>query len=986
MSLKPWYKVVTPREDLREGKPLDASEFAVHLDRVRDGSAHEDYQKAERFFEKTFLTKNLLDLAAQVTRRLSGEKTETSPVYNMATQFGGGKTHALTLLYHLAHKGPEARNLQGAPRILQQSGMKEFPQARTAVFVGTEFDSITGRGGEDGTPNRKTPWGEVAFQLMGDAGFREVEQHEKQMTAPSGEVIRRFLPKDAPCLILMDELMNYVSRNRKSGLSTQLYNFLQNLSEEARASDHVALVASIPASELEMSAEDHSDYDRFKKLLDRLGKAVIMSAESETSEIVRRRLFEWDAKAINQEGRVLLSKDALATCKEYAEWVADHRQQFPAWFADHGQDAFEVTYPFHPSVLSVFERKWQELPRFQQTRGALRLLALWVSHAYQQGFKGAEKDPLIGLGTAPLEDSQFRAAAFEQLGESRLEGALTTDICGKKESHAVRLDAEAVDTLKKERLHKKAATVIFFESNGGQGERNQFATIPEIRMSVGHPALDLGHVDTVLEALTDACYYLSPEGNQYHFSLKENLNKRFADRRAGVREEEIDALVRGEIEKAFPATEGVERVFCPEKSGQIPDRPVITLAIMDPEQSLQDSEKVLEAIEIMTREHGSSARTYKSALVWVVAEGSGPLREEARKLIAWENIESEGLSLDDAQERQLEANIKRGKRDLRESVWRTYKNVYLLGKDNTLQHVDLGIPNSSAAENMCKLILTELRHRDEVQKEVSPRFLTRNWPPAFIEWSTKAVRDAFFASPQFPRLLNPDTIKETIVRGVSDGILAYVGKSPDGGYSPFFYKKSLDSSQVEISEDMFIIMAKEAEKHIKPPELTRIEVTPASVHLKPQTKQTFIARGLDQFGRDIDVGKITWTATGGNIDEDGMFLAGGDEGNFIVCAKAGKITSTSEVSIAREPDLKPTPPPPPPPATKTLKWSGEISPQKWMNFYTKVLTGYVREGNVRIKVEFEVEAAGGVSEQKIEETKAALRELGLNDDVASSSG
>ena len=36
MALKPWYKVVTPREDLRENRPLDASEFAVHLDHVRD--------------------------------------------------------------------------------------------------------------------------------------------------------------------------------------------------------------------------------------------------------------------------------------------------------------------------------------------------------------------------------------------------------------------------------------------------------------------------------------------------------------------------------------------------------------------------------------------------------------------------------------------------------------------------------------------------------------------------------------------------------------------------------------------------------------------------------------------------------------------------------------------------------------------------------------------------------------------------------------
>ncbi|MFA5822819.1 MAG: hypothetical protein WC853_07065 [Thermodesulfovibrionales bacterium] len=39
MALKPWYKVVTPREDLREGRPLDASEFAVHLDQIKDGNA-----------------------------------------------------------------------------------------------------------------------------------------------------------------------------------------------------------------------------------------------------------------------------------------------------------------------------------------------------------------------------------------------------------------------------------------------------------------------------------------------------------------------------------------------------------------------------------------------------------------------------------------------------------------------------------------------------------------------------------------------------------------------------------------------------------------------------------------------------------------------------------------------------------------------------------------------------------------------------------
>ena len=86
MALKPWYKVVTPREDLREGRPLDASEFAVHLDEIKDGNAPIDYQEPERFFERTYLTKNLLELSSEVMRRLSGHKVETNAVFNMTTQ------------------------------------------------------------------------------------------------------------------------------------------------------------------------------------------------------------------------------------------------------------------------------------------------------------------------------------------------------------------------------------------------------------------------------------------------------------------------------------------------------------------------------------------------------------------------------------------------------------------------------------------------------------------------------------------------------------------------------------------------------------------------------------------------------------------------------------------------------------------------------------------------------------------------------------
>ena len=133
MTLKPWYKVVTPREDLRGGKPLDASEFAAHLDQVKDGRAPAVYQDPERFLERTFLTKGLTGVAAEVLRRLSGEKTETSAVFNMTTQFGGGKTHSLTLLYHLANNGPKAKDWHGVSRLLQVAQLKVVPSAKVAA-------------------------------------------------------------------------------------------------------------------------------------------------------------------------------------------------------------------------------------------------------------------------------------------------------------------------------------------------------------------------------------------------------------------------------------------------------------------------------------------------------------------------------------------------------------------------------------------------------------------------------------------------------------------------------------------------------------------------------------------------------------------------------------------------------------------------------------------------------------------------------------
>lgn len=926
MALKPWYKIATPREDIREGKPLDASEFAIHLDQVIEGRAPEDYKNPERFFTRTYLTKGLTEVVSEVIRRLSGERVGASPVINLTTQFGGGKTHALTLFYHLMKNGKKSHSWVGVKELLEKAQVKTIPQGAVAIFVGTVFDVLKGQGG-DGEPVRLTPWGEVAWQLGGKEGYEVMKEHDENRTAPSGNIIRKLFPPDKPVLILMDEVLNYMNRGRarkvgSSNLASQFLQFLQNLTGEASGRTGVGLVLSLPMSEQEMTIEDQSDFGRLQKLSTRVDKPYLLSEGYEIVEIIRRRLFEYPMD---------IGTDGKKTISDYVEWIVEHRQQLPTWFpVQSAKEIFESSYPFHPTVLSVFERKWQTLPRFQQTRGILRLLALWVSKAYQDGFKGAHKDPLITLGTAPLEDSLFRAAMFEQLGESRLEAAVITDIVGKK-AHAVRLDDEAVETIKKSRLHRKVASAVFYESTGGQAREE--ATLPEIRLALGEPNLDIGNIETALESLNEGCYYLTCEKSKYRFSLVPNLNKLLSDRRASIQAPAINEVVRSEIQKVFAAGPGVERVFFPAKSGQIPDRAAVTLIVLLPDQSIEEANRkeTLEKIDSFTKEHGVSARTFKSALLWAVPDNPRQLNEDARKLLAWEALEDEAeeLRLESTQRRQISENMKRAEMDLRESVWRTYKNVYLLDKNNQWKCNDLGLVHSSAADFLVSLILSRLKQEGDIEESISPNFLVRNWPPAFTEWSTRSVRDVFFASPQFPRLLNPETIRQTIADGVTRGLFGYAGKTPpyaessagrpSGEYSPFYFATSINAFDIEISEDMFLIPKEKAQLI--------------------QSGQLSVASGQ----KDI-VGEGTSVIREEPTESPGV------------------VTDHS-------------------PLVTEIRWEGEVPSQKWMNFYTKILSKFATGEGLKINLKFEARPEGGISSQKIEETKVHLRELGLQDNI-----
>lgn len=96
------------------------------------------------------------------------------------------------------------------------------------------------------------------------------------------------------------------------------------------------------------------------------------------------------------------------------------------------------------------------------------MLAQWISWAARKDFEQARREPLLTLGSAPLDVPGFRDVVLGQLGEHRLRAALTTDVAGEH-AHARALDADTKGPLRD--IHCRVGTVIFFESSGAQLSR-----------------------------------------------------------------------------------------------------------------------------------------------------------------------------------------------------------------------------------------------------------------------------------------------------------------------------------------------------------------------------------------------------------------------------------------------------------------------------------------------------------------------------------
>ena len=841
MSREPWYKIATPRREVREGRSFSPDEFAIALEQVVAGTAPPDYRDPAQFFSRTCLTRALKDHVGMVLRRLKGETQNTSPVLTLVTQFGGGKTHTLTALYHLARVGRNGERIPGASDLLSQAGVWKAPRIQVGVFVGNAWDPSQGR---------ETPWIDLARQLAGEKGVAALGP-AANTTPPGTEAIGRvFAAANAPVLLLFDEVLNFVNRHRDQAES--FLSFIQNLTVAVTGASSAAAVISLPRSRVEMTDWDRGWQDRITKVVRRVARDLIANDEAEIGDVVRRRLFEdlGSERVRKRVARIYADWCFERTARLPSEWMAVDSATTEAKARDHLRSRFESCYPFHPSTLSVFRRKWSALAQFQQTRGTLAMLAQWVSWAARQQFQEARTEPLITLGSAPLHVPEFRAVLLGQLGEQRLDVAIAADVAGDT-AHARALDADTVGPLRD--IHRRVGATILFESSGGQVDKT--AHLPDLRFALGEPDVETTTVDSAAAALEASGFFIRKVGTDgFRIHHQATLKKVVSDRRAALDEDtEIRPVIRKLVEQEFSRGANLPLTFFPEDGASIQDTPRLTLVVLDPEIEWEANGTIADSVARWTRERGASPRLYPASLVWCAGKPGRDLRDRVEHWLAWRRVEHEvkegllGTEFDNADQQELRSMVRDAENAAKDEVWAGYRYVALADRnaDSGLKIIDLGAGHSGSSETLCGRVVTALKTEALLSETVGAGYLDRHWPPTFKEtgaWPLTSLRQSFLDG-SLTRLVEPDgALRQKIAEFVNGGEFGLASNATDdGGYERIWYAELVGVEEIVFEPSVFLLTKARSEalrnQDVRAQPSSRAEPTEVGKEPEPESKQ-----------------------------------------------------------------------------------------------------------------------------------------------------
>ncbi|MCY3849326.1 MAG: DUF499 domain-containing protein [Acidimicrobiaceae bacterium] len=660
-GLTPWREIITPHADVASGR-FDQAEFAADLFEVLSGNAESEYQDPQAFFARTYITQGLHEMLAGAARRLSGEGGD--PVIELQTNFGGGKTHSMIALYHLA-SGEPASALPGVGDVLAAEGVSLPSDVNRAVLVG-QMISPSKPEEVESQVSLHTLWGHLAYQLGGREAYELVRADDEAATNP-GAALRTLFQQFGPAVVLIDEWVAYARQLNDSSdenakrlaggdFDTQ-FTFAQALTEAAAAVPDVVVLVAIPASDIETGGpRGRTALERLKNVVARKAAQWQPASPDESFEIVRRRLFD---PVTAEQAKV---RDGVI--RAFSEMYRSHSKEFPPRVGEgEYRRRMELSYPIHPELFDRLFGDWSALDKFQRTRGVLRLMALVIS----QLWKRDDRSLLIMPASLPMDSGPLVSEMKKYLDEG-WDPVIKSDVDGEN-ALPLHIDTEFPHFGRFAATRRAARTVYMSSAPRPDGKRG--VDVKSVVLGCAQPGEPLGQFSDALRRLSDRATHLYVDRSQYWYSLVPNVTRIAEDRASNYDDRDADDLVRPMVANQRDRGDfHAVQVFA-EGPGDVPDNDdgvrLVVLAPSVAHSTGDDNSAAIKSAEKILAQRDAGPRLNRNLLVFVAADANrvGELRDAARALLAWRSIvvSSDDLQLTAHQLRQ--AQTKRDDSDKR---------------------------------------------------------------------------------------------------------------------------------------------------------------------------------------------------------------------------------------------------------------------------------------------------------------------------------
>lgn len=651
-ALKPWIEVALPHPDVLANRFKEA-EFAADLFAVDAGYATEDYAAPENFYRITFLTEGLKRVLLSALQRLGGAGGD--PVIGLQTAFGGGKTHTMLAVLHLA-KATDLKLLEGIAPLVEKAGIKDWRKPKVAVFVGSSKGTDVSLNIKEG-PKLHTLWGYIAWRLAGDQGLKMVQEAEAARTNPGSELMVEVFKLAGPSVILLDELVAF-ARQLPDDRFEAFLSFIQSLTEAAKMVPGILIVGSLPESDLEAGGEKGVQaLRRLQAVFGRVHSTWLPASGDETYEIIRRRLFQpFDA-------------DGEKARDEAAKAFHDLYRKNAAEFPPEAKEArylelLRLSYPIHPELFDRLSKDWASLEKFQRTRGVLRFMANVVGVLWH----AQVRDPLITPARVPIAHERIRASVLYPLDPGF--GAVVDREVDGDSALPARMEANPSRRISQLRAATRSARAVFLCSAPLVGQPNAGLNGQGLRLACAEPGDQLAIFGEALRELSERATYLYEEAGRYWFSTQPTLNRLADERAKALPEHEVDAAIVQLLRDDAGTKGGFHRVYAaPDDPIAVDEASSLALVILGPEtphagKGATASPAVDAASETLTRCRASQRRFRNTLLFAAPDEGLlGTAREAMRRALAWKYIVEDKplkqqlmkFQIDDAEEKQKNA-------------------------------------------------------------------------------------------------------------------------------------------------------------------------------------------------------------------------------------------------------------------------------------------------------------------------------------------